>query len=238
MADDVSLRIPKPDASVTELVVTKVREAITSGALVAGQKLTEREMMERTGVSRTSVREALRHLQALGLVEPAPGRGLIIPALDREAIEHIYEVREAIEPTAVRLFTVRATDEEIERYAELVFGKRPSGTEVAPEAWPEAWRRNLDADRLVLEVVGNPHFSRLMEPLYARIQQLRGLSAASHERARAATAEMESVVAAIRARQPRKAEKASRRHIEAARASVLRVVDEHEQKAAGLPGRF
>lgn len=223
-AEETSLRIPKPDASVIELVVSRVQEAIASGTLDAGQRMTERDMMERTGVSRTSVREALRHLHAVGLVESASGRSLIIPALDREAIMHIYEVREAIEPAAVRAFTERATDEQVQRYEDLLFGR-------GQERVAEGWAKSIAPDRLLLDVMGNPHFKRLMEPLYARIHPLRVLSATG-ERHVVAHDEMEAVIAAIRARDPLQAEEASRRHVQAARQAVLRAIDQLEKPDA------
>ncbi|MGV9869863.1 GntR family transcriptional regulator [Rhodococcus koreensis] len=219
MTDGMSLWVPKPDASLTDLVVEKIRDAISTGALEAGQKLTEREMMERTGVSRTSVREALRHLQALGLAEPAPGRGLIVPVLDRPAIEHIYEVRGAIEPVAIRLFVLRATADEVEELARLFL----AGPQVSSA---DGTKRALEADRMILRVVGNPLFQRTMEPLYARIQRLRFLSVTSPGRSERSRAEVEAILAAVRARNLDEAEAASRRHVEAARLSALSVLDE------------
>src|ERR1700733_14257854 len=92
-----------------------VRQAIEEGVLAPGRRLTERELIELTGVSRTSVREALRHLQTLGLVEPGPNKrsGLRVAVLDRDTVRHIYEVRAALEPVATGLFVERASDEEV-----------------------------------------------------------------------------------------------------------------------------
>ncbi|MGV9870273.1 GntR family transcriptional regulator [Rhodococcus koreensis] len=228
MANDSTLRIARPDASVTDLVVGAVRQAISMGELAPGQRLTEREMIERTGVSRTSVREALRHLQAQGLVEPAPGGGLAVAVLDRTAIEHLYEVRGAIEPTAIRLFTLRATDEDIAELARLLLEE--------PRELPgdEPMLKALEADRMILRIVGNPVFTGVMEPLYARIQRLRVLSVSLPGRAEASRSEMEDIVAAVRDRDASRAEHASRRHVEAARESAVKALDQMNESQIGL----
>ena len=63
-----SLQIPKRGATLRLLVEDKIREAISSGVLRPGQRLVERELCEMTGVGRTSIREALRQLEAEGLI--------------------------------------------------------------------------------------------------------------------------------------------------------------------------
>ena len=61
--------------TVRSMVAQKLREAIMSGKLKPGQRLVERELCEMTGVSRPSIREALRLLEADGLVTTVPHRG-------------------------------------------------------------------------------------------------------------------------------------------------------------------
>ena len=104
----LDLRI-KQDKLVRDKVVDALRQAILDGVLAPGRRLTEKELTELTGVSRTSVREALRGLQAEGLVEESPSRGLRVAVPTAEEIEQIYEVRAELEPLAVRLFVERAS---------------------------------------------------------------------------------------------------------------------------------
>ncbi|MGO3886927.1 MAG: GntR family transcriptional regulator [Mycetocola sp.] len=84
-----------------ELILARVRESITSGALAPGTHLAEIELREALGVSRGTLREALRHLQQEGmLVSDARGR-LSVRRVTAEEVREIFAVREALEALAV-----------------------------------------------------------------------------------------------------------------------------------------
>ena len=70
--------------TVRSMVAQKLREAIMSGTLKPGQRLIERELCEMTGVSRPSIREALRLLEADGLVNTVPHRGPVVSTISLE----------------------------------------------------------------------------------------------------------------------------------------------------------
>ena len=102
---ELNLKIERPNETVPTQVVRVVRQAIMNGHLPPGRRLTERELIDMTGVSRTSVRQAVLHLQHLGLVEPTSGRGIRVIVLTSEEVRNIYEVRDALEPAAAELFS-------------------------------------------------------------------------------------------------------------------------------------
>ena len=64
-------------------------------------------------MSRSSAREALRHLEAEGLVERRGNRGLFVASITPDEARQIYEVRAAIEPEMARLFAARATEDDL-----------------------------------------------------------------------------------------------------------------------------
>src|SRR5438067_1216231 len=105
-----SLRVSRDAPTLRELTTETIRDAILRMHFRPGQRLVERQLCADTGVSRTSIREALRQLEAEGLVERAPGRGLLVAAISMDEARQIYEVRAALEPTFARLFVKRATD--------------------------------------------------------------------------------------------------------------------------------
>ena len=121
---------PVKRMNMSDLSVERIREYLESGELKVGQKLpTEKEFCDMLEVSRSTVREALRILQATGYVDMKPGRGAFllrdkppVPGEDvtRWFVEHEYEiqdfveVRMAIEPLAARLAVKRATDKDIQ----------------------------------------------------------------------------------------------------------------------------
>ena len=96
------------------MTVASLRKAILSLHLKPGEKLTERELCELTGVSRPLMREALRDLEAQGLISNVPHRGPAVAMLTRDDARDIYEVRSALEPMAARLFVERATDGQVD----------------------------------------------------------------------------------------------------------------------------
>lgn len=119
--------------SITDSVVKSLRNSILEGEYKQGEKLpTEAQFCESFGVSRTCVREALRVLQALRLVEIQPGRGAFVTSRLPEEEESTWyaetdaqfydfiEVRMAIEPLATRLAIERASDEQIEGLDEIL----------------------------------------------------------------------------------------------------------------------
>src|SRR6476646_3107006 len=88
--------------TVRSMVTQKLREAIMSGTLKPGQRLTERELGEMPGVSRPSIREALRHLEADGLVNTVPHRGPVVSTISLEEARQLYDARAVLEGFAGR----------------------------------------------------------------------------------------------------------------------------------------
>ena len=107
-------RVSREGQSLRSMTVASLRKAILSLHLKPGEKLTERELCELTGVSRPLMREALRDLEAQGLISNVPHRGPAVAMLTRDDACDIYEVRSALEPMAARLFVERATDGQID----------------------------------------------------------------------------------------------------------------------------
>lgn len=98
-----------------ELVARKLREAILSGRFQPGQRLLERELVARMGVSRTPIREALRKLEREGLVSTVPYKGPAVSKFTPQAAREVYEVRAALEGRAAALFARRTDPEAIAR---------------------------------------------------------------------------------------------------------------------------
>jgi DNA-binding GntR family transcriptional regulator len=89
-----------------------IRGLIVSLELPPEAVIDERALMERLGLGRTPIREALRRLAQEQLVEVFPRRGMFVTGVDVRDLAHISEVREALEPEAARLAAERATDME------------------------------------------------------------------------------------------------------------------------------
>src|SRR5580658_6629334 len=100
------LQIVRKSATLRLLVEDKLRSAIASGRFKPGQRLIERELCELTGVGRTSIREALRQLEAEGLVTVASHRGPSVTKITADEAKHLYAVRALLEGYAGRQFAL------------------------------------------------------------------------------------------------------------------------------------
>ncbi|WP_260615391.1 GntR family transcriptional regulator [Microbispora sp. KK1-11] len=80
-----------------------VLDGLTNGRWKPGDRLVERRMAAELGVSQAPVREALRELEALRLIESAPNKGARVRRLTRSDLREVYQVRAGLEETAVRL---------------------------------------------------------------------------------------------------------------------------------------
>ncbi len=177
--------------------------------------------MELTGVSRTSIREAVRLLQTLGLVETSPSRGVQVAVLGSAEVREIYEMREALEPAAAALFTRRATDAEVAALVELA----------QPRVSGEERLKAIDKfDELLLEGARNSLLKDTLGALHARINALRTLSLSVPGRLELAVQEYLDLAAAIEDRSPERAAEAARVHVHSAAEAALEAVKVLEQK--------
>src|SRR5690606_35900101 len=107
-------------APLREQVIAALRQAILDFQLKPGQRLVERELIEQLGVSRTTIREALRELTSEGLVTVVPQRGAMVTAPSLDDAVDLYEVRASLESLVVQRFVERATDDEVTRLNDTV----------------------------------------------------------------------------------------------------------------------
>jgi len=115
--------------STPSLVADAVRLAIVRGQLAPGQPLGQEELAKQFGLSRAPVREALRQLEAEGLVVSYPHRGCAVAVLTADDVEEVYLIRHYLESTALRLSVARMSEADLRR-AESVL----DGTDADPDA--------------------------------------------------------------------------------------------------------
>lgn len=205
-----SLKIDRSVKTLRELTLEKMRDAILSAYFKPGERLVERSLCEELGVSRSIVREVLRHLETEGLVESIPHQGPVVASLDAEKASQIYEIRALLEGHAARLCAERADDALIERLAAIndeiqaAFGRSDFSGVLA---------RTSDFYELMFEGSGQFMAWEIVQSLNARINRLRAMTIGSTGRAAEAAAEMQLLVSALRRRDAQAAHDASVAHI-------------------------
>lgn len=138
------------------MVASKLGEAIRMGEILPGTKLAEEALAEKYGVSRGPVREALALLARDGLVEMRPHVGAFVPKLTLKEVLDLYEVRNAMFATAVRGFTRRFREGELnhgERNA--IFGAFDDLLAASSASADSFSRLSLAVSTVIFENCGN-----------------------------------------------------------------------------------
>ena len=106
------------NAPVSTGLLARIQADILTGEMRPGQKIIEQRLCEKYGVSRTPLREALRQLEADGLVEYILNRGYFVIGMSDQDFEDMFELRKAYEIQAVQWAIERITEEEMESLEE------------------------------------------------------------------------------------------------------------------------
>ena len=168
-----NLAVTRDTPTLRELTTAKLRDAILSLHFKPDQHLVERDLCEKTGVSRTSVREALRQLEAEGLVERRGNRGLFVTSVTAEEAQQIYEVRAALESEMARLFAERADAQDLHALEGAFRQLAKAGQRDNVRAYVSAYDRFYD---VLLQGSDNELARRLLRTLRARITYLRTIT--------------------------------------------------------------
>ena len=109
----------KKHKTLREQIVFSLRDSIIRGELRAGQKLTEPELADKLGISRTPIREAFRQLESEGFLTVIPRRGAVVSTLTRKEIEDFYEIKSLLEGYAARVAASRITKKDIDKLKKI-----------------------------------------------------------------------------------------------------------------------
>ena len=182
--------------------------AIERGELTAGMRMREVELAERYGISRTPIREALKRLEAQGLVTHTPNQGAVVTTLEFNQMAELYLMREILEGTAARLAATRATDTEIEVLAEMIEKDRRH-----PDNPRLLARTNRQFHRQLHLSARNSFLSNMLENMLLSHYLLAGTTLADPERGMNSFDEHAAIVRGIREHDPDAAEAAARAHV-------------------------
>lgn len=203
---------------VRQEVVDRLRQAIRLGRFSPGQRLLERDLCEWTGVSRTSVREALRQLESEGLVATMPRRGPAVAVISAAEVKDIYDVRMSVECRMIELFVARATDRETDRLVKAADALRKATKAGGVAAISAAKDRFFE---ILMDGCGNPTLTDVVRALHGRLTLVRSVYLRRPERWLESANELVALANAVKARDAKRAVKRCRAHLSAAAAAAL-----------------
>ncbi|MCG7210985.1 MULTISPECIES: GntR family transcriptional regulator [Streptomyces] len=159
----------EPLGAVRERVLATLRQDIIEGRLAPGDRLVERELAERFGVSRVPVREAIRALVAEGFVLFESARRTVVRRLTPTDVKELFELREALEVYAAGLAAARATPEALAELRELLDQAASATRSDDAETITDVNTRFHDR---ILALAGNSLLIAVMEPVDGRLRWL------------------------------------------------------------------
>jgi DNA-binding GntR family transcriptional regulator len=224
--EPASLRIEQAPKTLREIALERVRAAILEFRFQPGARLTERDLCGQLGVSRSVVREVIRHLEAEGLVQTIPHHGPIVARLDAEAAAQIYEIRGLLEASAAQAAAERADGAAIEKMAAAM-----SDIENAYAIGDH--RAALAATTRFYETMflsgGKAVGWEIAQRLNGRISRLRAMTMASPGRQFTGPPQMRKILEAISRRDPETAAKACREHVARAASIAQQLLGEQKE---------
>ncbi|HEV2559281.1 MAG TPA: FCD domain-containing protein [Microvirga sp.] len=200
--------------SLPMLLEREIERVVLAGEFKPGDRISEKELAIRFGISRGPVREALRSLEAAGLVEQVPNRGVFVRQLSAEQADDIYEVRAALFALAGGLLAQRATGDEIEKLRSFL---RRMNEAVERDDFATYSRENFAFHEYIVERAGNRVLAAQYLSLIKQLRLYRARSLMFGNAMKASNEEHREMVEAIAARDPERAYAAHHRHVATAK---------------------
>ncbi|MBB3261000.1 DNA-binding GntR family transcriptional regulator [Paraburkholderia bannensis] len=204
------LKIDRNAKTLRELTLDKLRGAIVQGYFRPGARLVERTLCDELGVSRTVVREVLRHLETEGLVETVGRQGPVVARLDPQQVSEIYELRGLLEAHAARACAEHSTPELVKELRELRAVIEAAFVDQDLPRVLDYTERFYDA---LFQGAGKSVSLGVVKTLNARINRLRALTIATPGRSNDSNREMNAMLDAIERHDGDAAAAASSAHI-------------------------
>lgn len=205
-----------------------IKQAIFEGAYVAGARLPEDQIAGALGLSRTPVRDALRRLEAEGLVQRLPNSGARVASWSEEELHELFAMRMMLEGYAAELAAQKATEADLR-----ALRARCDAMEAALGDLEAITAENLAFHRLVARIAGNARLLASLEPVWPAPLVKRKYSVFGRDRLARSVAHHREITEALAARDPDWAGAIMRAHLSAARGFDRFVSTRHDQ--AGPP---
>lgn len=206
-----------------EFVVRHLVDGILHGRFAPGQRLVARDLTEEIGISRGSVREALRLMAADGLVDLVPNKGAAVRRLSRSQTRDLFQIREVLEGLAAKLAASRIGQGDNRRIFETMWREmRPTGNRLP---WDIFIEHNRTFHRTIVQVSGNEKLEDAIDKLQLPIMMVQVGRMMGDANIADSEEEHTEIAEAILAGDPTRAEQAMQRHLRELADWVLNLPD-------------
>ncbi|MEP6990714.1 MAG: GntR family transcriptional regulator [bacterium] len=226
--------VPLRRQTLTGMTLVALRDRILQGGFPDGEPLRQDAIADELGVSRIPVREALRQLEAEGLVTFHPHRGAVVTTLSLEDITELFELRAEIESDVLRRSIPLMTPDDHRGATEILDAYDVALRDGEVSAWGELnWRFHS----ALYAPARRPFTLGIVSKLHQHSDRYLRMQLALTHGASRARQEHRAILAAAKKRDTRKAATLMRGHILGAGRSLVTFLEEHRQLAAPQPRR-
>ncbi len=230
MASEPSSSLAIPRQSLTSAVAEKLRDQIIRGEIPEGAQLRQDAIANQYQVSRIPVREALRQLDAEGLITIVPNRGAVVPSLSGQDVEELFTIRALLEPEVLKVSIPELTAEDLEN-AEAIL--RNYANELRREEHVSAWgRMNWDFHSVLYSRANRPHMMTIIRNVNANGERYTRLQLYLTHGIQRANSEHHEILELCRKREVESACSFLREHILHAGQSLKQVLEQQRTAAA------
>ncbi|MBD2070188.1 GntR family transcriptional regulator [Leptolyngbya sp. FACHB-671] len=207
---DLAAGVLRHQRSTPDLIADALREAIVQGVFQEGQSLRQDEIAAQFGVSRIPLREALRQLEAEGLVLLSPNRGATVAIMSPAEAQEIGEIRVALESLALQLAIPKLTEADLQKAADIL-EKTDRETDVGRWA-----KLNWEFHAVLYGAGDRPRLLSLIKTLHVNIDRYIRLQMAKMNYLEKSQQEHQQILDACRKGDSKTAVRLLKRHIETA----------------------
>ena len=178
-----------------EKILENIRDAIISGSLKAGCKVSEPELAERFGISRTPIREAFRQLESEGYLTVIPRRGAVVSEFNLKEVEDFYAIKSILEGYAARRACERLSDKDLDRlqYINSRLAELAEANDIKA-----FFKLHDEFHSIFINGADNEKLKEMIYSLITRFQRLRHMSLSLPGRMRVSVQEHEKILEAFR----------------------------------------
>lgn len=146
--------------SLRDKAYESLRRALFQGVFSPGQKITEKDIADSLGVSRTPVREALNLFRQQGILQQSHGGSYVFTAPSIQQIEDVFEIRRALEPLAAKKIITHCTESDIAKLESIVEQEQALLDE---EDSSKTFIFNIDFRNTLFHTCGNERLARMID---------------------------------------------------------------------------
>jgi DNA-binding GntR family transcriptional regulator len=208
----------------TKMAYDYLYNGIVNNRILPGSPLVEQEISDILGISRTPVREALKQLEAQGLITYIPQRGTFVKELDIQDVEEIFALREELEILALKISIKTIPDEEILKLERMLKELDYSSN------YEDFYRSDRSLHHLIVKYGQNRRLDAFLNSLNSQIEMLRRISSRTPKRLEMSKREHMEILTALKERNKETAIKILREHISNVKKSVIKTYQDQRVK--------